>query len=124
MPNTEELRYIRELLKEVRDDQKRHGTELAKQSVYLEQMDMDVKELKTTVSINTKDIAHHIKRTDDLQDLYQSYVTKIDQSHERLNKLEEPVKAKAWVKAHLVSIISVLTAIASIVALVLEHTNK
>lgn len=118
-----ELDLLLDLLKEVREDQKQHGKELSKQSVYLETMDADVKELKTTVSKNTDDIAHHIRRTDILEALHKDNQAKIERSEERLDKLEEPVKAKAWVKAHIVSIISVLTAIASIVALILEQ-NK
>lgn len=124
MPNSEELRLIRELLREVREDQKRHGNELSKQSVYLETMDADVKELKSTVARNTEDIAHHIRRTDALQDLYDSHRTQIDASEERLSKLEEPVKAKAWVKANLVTVMSVLTAIATVAAWLFEHFNK
>jgi chromosome segregation ATPase len=116
---------IFDLLKEVREDQKEQGKELAKQSGYLVSMDSDVKELKQTVSVNTKDIAHHIARTDGLQTLHEDNKKRIDQADQmiammnnRIDKLEEPKKALAWVKAHLVTIASVLTAILSLIALV------
>ena len=113
-----------ELLTEVREDQKEQGKLLAKQSVYLENMDSDVKELKQTVSRNTEDIAHHIKRTDLLQDLHRDNQAKIEKSEERLNALEEPVKAKEWIKKHMVTITSVLAAIVSVAALILDHYKK
>ena len=113
-----------ELLKEVREDQKKHGNELAKQSAILDNLDSDVREMKTTVSKNTEDIAHHIRRTDVLQALYDSNITRINEAEGRLDKLEEPVKAKAWVKDHMVSILSVLTAIGSLAAFLYEKFGK
>jgi hypothetical protein len=118
-----DLKIVFELLKEVREDQKKHGTELAKQSAYLENMDSDVKQLKGEVAQNTKDLAHHIKRTDILETLHRDNQKKIELSETRLENLEEPVKAKEWLKKHVVTIVSVVTAIASIVALILEHSK-
>lgn len=118
-----ELKIILDLLKEVRDDQKKHGTELAKQSACLENMDADFKELKATVRENTDDIAHHIKRTDILEALHKDNQKKIDLNEERLDKLEEPIKAKEWIKKYMITISAVITALVSIAALVLEH-NK
>lgn len=119
-----DLKMLFELLKEVREDQKTHGIELAKQSAILDNLDSDVKELKNTVRENTDDIAHHIRRTDELQALYSSNKFRIDDVEGRLEKLEEPVKAKAWVKAHMVSIISVLTAVGSLAAFLFEKFSK
>ena len=80
--------------------------------------------MKTSVSKNTEDIAHHIRRTDGLQDLYSSNRQRIDSAEERLDKLEEPVKAKAWVKDHMVTLLSVLTAIGSLAAFLYEKFGK
>jgi len=109
-----------DLLKEVREDQKEHGKELSKQSAYLENMDVDVKELKTSVFKNTEDIAHHIRRTDLLQALHKENQTKIIQSEQRISKLEEPGKAIAWLRKHLIAITGVIAAIATILALFLN----
>lgn len=126
-----DTKIILDLLKEVREDQKKHGTELAKQSVYLEKMESDVSELKATVSRNTDDIAHHIRRTDLLQEMHndnQAAIKKnaaeIAASVARLDKLEEPVKAKAWIKTHLVTISAVVTALASVAAFLIEKFYK
>ena len=125
MADKDDQKILFDLLKEVREDQKEHGKELAKQSAYLVSMDSDVKELKETVFVNTKDIAHHISRTDGLQTLHEDNKKRIDQADQmitmvqsRIDKLEEPKKALAWVKAHLVTIASILTAILSLAALV------
>jgi len=125
MADKDDQKILFDLLKEVREDQKEHGKELAKQSAYLVSMDSDVKELKETVFVNTKDIAHHIARTDGLQTLHEDNKKRIDQADQmivlvqsRIDKLEEPKKALAWVKAHLVTIASILTAILSLAALV------
>mgnify|MGYP001564770652 FL=1 len=107
---------ILDLLKEVREDQKEHGKELSKQSAYLENMDIDVKELKANVSRNTEDIAHHIRRTDMLEALHKDNQISIEQGAKRISKLEEPGKAIAWFKKHLVVVTGVIAAIASILA--------
>ena len=111
-----EMEILLDLLKEVREDQKNHGKELAKQSAYLENMDSDVKELKASVRQNTDDIAHHIKRTDMLEELHKDNQRKIELGEARLEKLEEPIKAKAWIKAHIVAILGVVGTIATILA--------
>ena len=131
MSKMPDLKIVFELLKEVREDQKQQGVELAKQSVCLENLDTNVKELKVTVNKNTDDIAHHIRRTDLLQELHQDNqdkiqesVVEIDASKIRLDKLEEPVKARAWIKTHLVTISAVLTALVSIAAFLIEKFGK
>jgi chromosome segregation ATPase len=111
-----ELELLFDLLKEVREDQKDHGKTLAKQSAYLEGIDSDVKELKPIVAKNTNDISNHMMRTDLLEDLHKDNQKRIELSEARLEKLEEPVKAKEWIKSHLVAILGVLGTIASILA--------
>mgnify|MGYP001607412613 CR=1 FL=1 len=108
------------LLKEVREDQKQHGQELAKQSAYLEGMDSDVKGLKDTVSRNTNDISYHIKRTDILEQLHKDNQARINQGEQRLDKLEEPGKAIAWLKKHIITLSGVVAAIVSILAFFLN----
>jgi hypothetical protein len=115
-----DLKIILDLLQEVREDQKEHGKELSKQSVYLENMDADVKELKASVNINTADIAHHIRRTDILEDLHKDNQARIVSGEARLEKLEEPVKAKAWFKKHMIAISAIITALVSIAAMLLN----
>lgn len=109
-----------DLLKEVREDQKAHGKELSKQSAYLENMDTDVRELKSSVSKNTEDIAHHIRRTDILEKLHLDNQAKIAQGEIRINKLEEPGKAISWLKKHLIAITGVIATIVSILAFFLN----
>jgi chromosome segregation ATPase len=122
-----DLKIVFELLKEVREDQKKHGIELAKQTADLDNLKQDVRELKTDVSQNTDDLAHHIRRTDLLQELHrdnqdaiQKSEQKIEENEARLDKLEEPVKAKEWIKTHIVTISAVVTALASIAAFLIE----
>jgi gas vesicle protein len=126
-----DLKIVFELLKEVREDQKKHGIELAKQSTLLDNVEGDLKELKTTVSRNTDDIAHHIRRTDLLQELHKDNenaiaknAEQIEESAARLDKLEEPVKAKEWVKNNIITISAVVTALASIAAFLFEKFGK
>lgn len=117
--SSKDLEILLELLKEVREDQKQHGQALAKQSAYLENMDVDVKELKVTVARNTEDISHHIRRTDILEELHKDNQKKISQSEKRLERLEEPGKAISWLKKHIIAISGVIAAIASVLAFLL-----
>jgi len=126
-----DLKIVFELLKEVREDQKKHGIELAKQTADLDNLKQDVSELKEDVSRNTEDVAHHIRRTDLLQELHkdnqqaiEKNELKIVESEARLDKLEEPVKAKEWIKSHIVTISAVVTALASIAAFLIEKFGK
>ncbi len=129
--STVDLKIVFELLKEVREDQKKHGIELAKQTADLDNLKQDVGELKATVNRNTDDIAHHIRRTDLLQEMHkdnqeaiQENTAKIELGEARLDKLEEPVKAKEWVKSHIVTISAVVTALASVAAFLIEKFYK
>lgn len=126
-----DLKIVFELLKEVREDQKKHGIELAKQTADLDNLKEDVGELKVTVTRNTDDVAHHIRRTDMLQELHKDNeaaikdnTEKIEQGEARLNKLEEPVKAKEWFKSHIVTISAIVTALASVAAFLIEKFYK
>ena len=80
--------------------------------------------MKASVSKNTEDIAHHIKRTDLLQELHKENQDAIKSNEARLDKLEEPVKAKEWIKNHVVTISAIATALASIVAFLIEKFGK
>lgn len=115
-----EMEILLGLLKEVREDQKQHGQELAKQSAYLEGMDFDVKELKSTVSKNTEDIAHHIRRTDVLEKLHRDNERRLSVNERKIERLEEPGKALSWLKKHLIAISGVVAAIISILAYFLQ----
>lgn len=111
-------KIIYDLLKEVRADQKRHSEELAKQSSYLDKMDRDLERLKDVTEKNTKDIEEHIRRTDLLEDLHKLNEGKIELNNQRLAILEEPVKAKAWIKKNLLSLSSTAAALSAIAALI------
>jgi phage terminase large subunit-like protein len=115
-----DYKILLDLLKEVREDQKSHGKELAKQSAYLEDVDSNVKDLKVTVAKNTDDIFHHIRRTDLLEALHKDNQKKIEQTEMRVSALEEPVKAKEWLKKHIVAISGVVAAIATVLAFILR----
>ena len=119
-----DLKIIFDLLKEVREDQKTQGQELAKQGAHIENMASDVNELKSSVSKNTEDIAHHIKRTDLLQALHDENQKKVDDHQARLDELEGPIKAKEWIKKHLVTISAIVTALASVAAFLIEKFVK
>ena len=113
------------LLKEMREDQKthgeklaKHGEELAKQSICLKNLEEDVKDIKQDVSENKEDVAYHIKRTDILEALHKDNQEKIKYSDIRIKKLEEPVKAKAWIKKNYLTISSIIITTLSIVSLV------
>jgi hypothetical protein len=121
MATKPEIDIILDLLKEVREDQKEHGKELSKQSAYLTSMDADIKEMKPIVSKNTDDIFYHIRRTDLLEQLHKDNQKKIALSEQRIAKLEEPVKAKEWLKKHIIAVSAVITAIISIVAALLKQ---
>lgn len=89
-----------DLLKEVREDQKKHGEELAKQSVSLVNLSSEQKEIK-------KDLKYHIKRTDEVQEsnrmlteLHQDNQKKIEQNETRIKLLEEPVKEKKVIEKY------------------------
>lgn len=114
------LEILIDLLKEVREDQKQHSKELAKQSAYLEGMDVDVKELKVTVSKNTEDISYHIMRTDLLEELHKDNQARIAQGERRIEKLEEPGKSLTWLKKNIIAVSTVVAAIASILAFLLK----
>ena len=66
---------ILRLLQEVREDQREHSKELAKQSVSL-------LKLETTVDKNTEDLKYHIRRTDILEDLHRDNQRKIEINEE------------------------------------------
>lgn len=118
-----DIKIVHDLIKEVREDQKDQGQTLAKQSVILEHLDRDIKTIKKDVAQNTKDLSHHIARTDEVQNLNADNKIRIDDLESRLKALEEPVKAKEWLKKHIVSLLSILTAIASLAALIIKSFN-
>lgn len=83
-----------DLVKEIREDQKKHGEELAKQSVSLNSLGAEQTEIK-------KDLKYHIKRTDEVQEsnkmlteLHQDNQKKIQQNETRIKLLEEPIEEK------------------------------
>ena len=78
----DENKMIYDLLKEVRENQKKHGEELQEQS-------------KCLVSVQ-HDLKYHIKRTDLLEDLHKDNQSKIEQGQKRLDKLEEPGKVSQY----------------------------
>jgi len=124
MPNREDIQIMLDLLKEMREDQKNQGNEISKHGVYLERLDSDVQEMKVTVSKNTEDVAEHMRRTDLLEKLHRDNQARIELNERRLDSLEEPVKARAFLKKHAFAIVSFLAALASVVALVLENLKK
>lgn len=120
MSNKPDLELLFDLLKEMREDQKLHGRELVKQSTVLESLDCDIKELKPVVAKNTQDIAEHMRRTDLLERLHLDNQKRIEISESRLNKLEEPVKAKEWFKKNIIALLSTVATIITILAFLLS----
>ena len=75
-------KIIYDLLKEVREDQKKQGDELKEQS-------------KCLVSVQG-DLKYHIRRTDILEKLHKDNQHKIELSEKRIDKLEEPAKVNSY----------------------------
>jgi len=73
---------IYDLLKEVREDQKKQGDELKEQS-------------KCLINVQS-DLKYHIKRTDMLEDLHKDNQKKIELSEKRIDLLEEPNKVSKY----------------------------
>lgn len=73
---------IYDLLKEVREELSEQKEQYAEHGKCLVQIQSDLK--------------YHIKRTDLLEDLHKDNLTQIKQNKERLERLEEPVKAKKY----------------------------
>ena len=73
---------IYDLLKEVREEFSEHKDEQVKQGITLAEI--------------KKDLKYHIKRTDILQDLHKDNLAQIEQNKTRLEKLEEPFKARTY----------------------------
>lgn len=87
----------------MREDQKTQGKDLS--------------EMKVDIAENRKDINYHIERTDQLQTLNVDNKKRIDLAEARITVLEEPERAKAWIKKNILSIASLITAISSLIAL-------
>lgn len=127
-------KMLYDLLKEVREDQKkhgdmlgRHGEELAKQSVCIDNIQKDVGDMKKDIARNTDDVAEHMSRTDIaernlqmLQELHKDNQKRIAQNQDRIKKLEEPVKAKEWLGSNFKWMITVLTLVAGLVTKILD----
>lgn len=88
---------IHELLKEVREDQKLMKGEIQQQGLLLHNIQQDVSQNTVTLAKNTQDVAHHIKRTDDLQKLHES-------NEERIRELEKPGIALSFLKKIIVGL--------------------
>ena len=73
---------IYDLLKEVREEFGEHKDEQVKQGITLAEI--------------KKDLKYHIKRTDILEDLHKDNLAQIEQNKTRLERLEEPVKARVY----------------------------
>lgn len=138
-----DIQSIYELLKEVRNDQKEHNRdaqetrlEVTAQSATIEAIKEDLQEIKKDVAENKEDLRVHMKRTyqvevsqekmfSELERLHTNNVSRIENLQkayidiaERLGKLEEPVKAKVWLKKNYLSIVSLGTATGSLITLV------
>lgn len=98
-----------DLLKEVRVDQKKQGEEQTKQGVCLNILQKDCSEMKTTIAKNTANLAEHMSRTVRLEE-------KDEDKQERLEKLEEGPKAKAWFKKNIKNLLIILGAAATVIS--------
>lgn len=113
-----DYKIIYELLKEVRKSQQEQGEKIVKQGVSLENVEKLLDDLKKITDENTENVAYHIHRTDLLEREHSKVMDVLNSVCKRVDVLEEPIKAKAWFKRKYVSIISVVTAILSLIALV------
>lgn len=95
---------IYDLLTEVRGDVK--------------EMKDDLGNVKINVAQNTSDLKHHIRRTDLLQDLHESNKKLIKANEKKIEELEEPHKAKKWLKSQWLTYGSLAAAAASILGLI------
>ena len=106
-------KIVYDLLKEVREDQKKHGEELAKQSVWLESIKQDVQ-------TNTSDLSEHIKRTQLNEDQIDILKKMQESTEKRIVILEEPSKVSNYLYKKWVKYLAILSAIATIVAVFLR----
>jgi len=114
---------IKELLKEVRDDQKKTNEILTKHGVSLSNLDKTVEgnadllvSLDKNVERNTADLEVHIKRTDILEDLHrdnQSLINSnkktIETHRHKIKLLEEPARFKQLLKKKYISILTIVS---------------
>lgn len=110
------LRDIHDLLKEVRDDQKKHGEELVRHGVHLSNLERDVGQ-------NTQDLKEHMRRTALLETMYQEHHhriinnekicdtndEKITDHDKRITLLEMPIKVAKYAKEKYKGIITLIT---------------
>ena len=106
------------LLKEVRECQQKQNKEIIEQGVCLKNVEVNISEIKQSVSKNTEDVAEHIHRTNLLEENQVEMAETLNDHDKRIEGLEEPVKARAWLKKHYLSIGSMVTALLSLIALI------
>ena len=97
-----------DLLREVREDQKKHGEELAKQSVWLIYIQKDVQ-------INTDDLSEHIKRTQLNEDQIKILKDMSENINKRVEVLEEPNKVKDFLYKRSTKYFAIITSIVTVV---------
>jgi len=121
-------KMVYELLKEVRDDVKKHGEHLATQGVC-------ILNIEKNVNKNTKDLEYHITRTNEVQrsndlltDLHLDNQKRITNNEKKIDKLEEPGKveeylSKVWIKksGKVIGVLTIVSLIAGIITKIIGY---
>lgn len=122
---------------------------VVKQSVSITEMQKNISDIKEDVAENKDNLKEHMQRTyqveigqekmfgelERLHNLNFIEIERLNKAHEegekerqqlisRVDKLEEPQKAKTWIKKNLYSIISTITAIGSLIGLLTKYLGK
>lgn len=133
-----ESQILYDMIKEIRQEQRDankvytdHQEQMGKFATNMYHMQGDVAEIKRDVKRNADNLEAHMRRTDVLEKLHEDNQgriqrlesfkdTQIEAITGRLNKLEEPVKAKKWLTTNYLTVTSMFFALLSIVALILQ----
>ncbi|HLD91715.1 MAG TPA: hypothetical protein VI911_12010 [Patescibacteria group bacterium] len=102
-----------DLLKEVRDEQRRHGDELSYQSAALNFIREEVK-------VNTVDLKEHkegvIQNREALRILKEDFEKSKKEIDSEIDKLKEPDKFKSWMYGKYVKIAGIITVTTGVIA--------
>lgn len=100
----------------IKEDQAKINTTLKYQKEILERLSKDIDK-------NTQDLEHHIKRTDILEILYKDSFQEVEKVEARLDIIEEPIKAAAYITKKWKLYTGVLIVIISIVGAILKWVS-
>ncbi len=126
----ESEKILFDLLKEVREDQKKDSKKIAKTETCVDKMKDDLEEVKVETAANTRHMGKHMYRTDLLEKLYTDSIKRIELLEEDSKKKDSEIqdlktekavniKSKAWVKDNIKWLLTTATLVVGIVSKVM-----